>query len=159
MAKKYPPTAERLWPRVSKTETCWLWTGATWNGYGVIYHNGKQDGAHRVAWMLTNGPIPEGMWVLHRCDVRNCVNPEHLFLGTIDDNNADMGAKGRRRGNARRGAERKGNVHLTEDDVREIRRLYKPGSQEFSQTALARRFGVNQQNISQIIARKTWVHV
>jgi hypothetical protein len=158
MATRYPPTKERLWLRVVKTDTCWLWTGATWNGYGVIYHNGKQDGAHRVAWQLTYGPIPEGMWVLHHCDVRNCVRPDHLFLGTIDDNNRDMGTKGRRRGNSARGDQRKGGGRkLTEVQVLQIRAMWETG--EHSQGFIAAQFGVNQQNVSNIIHRKTWTHI
>lgn len=78
-----------------KTETCWLWTGAktTKDGYGVRYTKFGRRQAHRVAWELYRGPIPEGMLVLHHCDVRLCVNPAHLFIGTNDDNMADMVAK------------------------------------------------------------------
>lgn len=91
------PLTELFWPNVHFTEGCWLWTAATTNyGYGHIRLKGTEDvSAHRVSWMLAYGSIPEGMHVLHRCDVPACVRPTHLFLGTHADNMADMTAKGR----------------------------------------------------------------
>lgn len=74
---------------------CWIWTAATHQGYGEICYKGKKETAHRVSWELHNGPIPHGLWVLHRCDTRECVNPKHLFLGTQLDNIADCVKKGR----------------------------------------------------------------
>lgn len=75
---------------------CWEWTGTRpSNRYGQIVAHGKKTPAHRVAWMLYRGPIPEGMYVLHKCDNMGCVNPAHLFLGTLSDNMQDMVAKGR----------------------------------------------------------------
>jgi hypothetical protein len=77
---------------------CWLWTGRYGNqGYGTYGggRRGERVQAHRLVWEVTNGPIPTGLFVLHRCDVRGCVNPAHLFLGTAKDNTRDMMAKGR----------------------------------------------------------------
>lgn len=75
---------------------CWLHLlGIRGDGYATIKRGGVQRGAHQVAWAQHNGPIPKGLWVLHRCDVRCCVNPSHLFLGTAKDNAADRQAKGR----------------------------------------------------------------
>lgn len=92
------PILERVWPKVAKTTTCWLFTGATSSGYGVIGSGGKYGRfvyVHRIIWEWANGPIPDGLCVLHQCDVRNCLRPEHLFLGSKADNAADMKAKGR----------------------------------------------------------------
>ena len=96
-----PDLRERFEAKVSPDPMsgCLLWIGSYgWGrGYGVITQGGKRRGAHRVAWELTRGPIPEGLCVLHRCDVPGCVNVEHLFIGTRDDNNRDMTSKGRRK--------------------------------------------------------------
>lgn len=77
---------------------CWLWTGRyARNGYGTYGggRSGERISAHRLAWQEANGPVPDGLQVLHRCDVRGCVNVDHLFLGTAKDNTRDMMAKGR----------------------------------------------------------------
>jgi hypothetical protein len=91
--------AERFWANVNKTEGCWLWAASKMTrGYGQFYpsNSGHQNvGAHRYAWQLENGPIPERLLVLHKCDVRDCVNPSHLFLGTNHDNTMDAVKKGR----------------------------------------------------------------
>lgn len=89
---------ERFWAKVAKLGvcSCWEWTG--WRketGYGRVRIDGRILYAHRVSWILANGPIPDDLRVLHRCDNPPCVNPDHLFLGTQGDNNADRDAKGR----------------------------------------------------------------
>jgi hypothetical protein len=90
------PKALGFEARLDRSGPCWLWTGTTNGvGYGQIRIDGKRWTTHRLAWTLAYGPIPEGMCVLHRCDTRACCNPEHLFLGTVADNNRDMGKKGR----------------------------------------------------------------
>lgn len=92
--------AERFWAKVDKRGDCWLWTGAQrTTGYGA-FQMGRGDGegvqsAHVVSWRLTNGEVPAGMFVCHRCDVPLCVRAGHLFLGTPGDNVRDMVAKGR----------------------------------------------------------------
>jgi hypothetical protein len=92
---------ERLWAKVDKTADCWIWTAAVlkpeWP-YGVIQRGGRGEGtllAHRVTFELAYGPIPDGLLVLHHCDNPRCVRPEHLFLGTQEDNLRDSALKGR----------------------------------------------------------------
>lgn len=88
--------ARRFWARVRKTETCWLWVGGKrGGGYGKFWNGTRFVGAHRFAYEEAFGQIERGEWVLHHCDVPACVNPAHLFPGTVQDNVADMLAKGR----------------------------------------------------------------
>lgn len=89
-------TPERMMDSVTKTSTCWLWTGiVNRKGYGKFRIAGKFLGTHRVAYALFKEPIPKGMWVLHTCDVPNCVNPDHLYIGDQYDNERDKVARGR----------------------------------------------------------------
>ena len=145
---KWKSTADRFWSYVHKTDSCWLWRGHIENGYGRLCFNRKDTRAHRVAWTLTHGNIPGGLLVLHKCDVRLCVRPDHLFLGTTRDNVNDAISKHRHT----RG-EMHGNHKLTADDVRFIR-----ASTE-SNRSLATRFGVHITRIGHIRARKSWRHV
>jgi hypothetical protein len=90
---------ERFLSHVCKTDSCWIWTGAVGNnGYGGFGFRGSMNArSHRVSWILFRGEIPDKIKVLHKCDVRRCVNPDHLFLGSTADNAADMVRKGRSR--------------------------------------------------------------
>jgi hypothetical protein len=91
-------TESDFWERVQRgaAEDCWPWArGCDSRGYGTFWFQGKQHGAHRMAFAFTHGPIPRGIWVLHHCDNPPCCNPAHLFLGVAADNTADMWEKGR----------------------------------------------------------------
>lgn len=135
---------------------CWIWTGKTFrNGYGQMHVNGRCKMAHRVSWEIHNNmEPPENLVVMHKCDVRNCVNPEHLSLGTQTDNMQDMIAKGRQ-GDIR--GEKCGKSKLKEKDVLTIRSLY--GSGEYSQKEIAEAYAVSAKQISIIINRKQWKHI
>jgi hypothetical protein len=122
---------------------CFLWLcKRTEKGYGLLNRKMKMQLAHRHAWELAYGPIPAGKWVLHKCDTPGCVNPEHLFLGTAQDNFDDMLAKERWAPAARR---------LRECEVEEIRRLGSSVTQEL----LGRMFRVSQGHISNILSGRT----
>lgn len=151
---------ERFWDKVLKTESCWLWQGSCneRSGHGRIsagppHKHGLR--VHRLSWEMHHGPIPDGLYVLHACpggDRPNCVNPAHLWLGTHDENMADMG----RRGNVRRGEAHMW-AKLTEPDVREIRSLAATGG--WSQTQLAARFNVSQSAIGFVLRGETWARL
>jgi hypothetical protein len=90
---------ERFWAKVEKTDECWLWTGALVTGYGQIaVSDGQRATAHRLSWEWENGPIPEGLQVNHHCDMRACVRPSHLYLGTQEQNMRDKMERGRWKG-------------------------------------------------------------
>lgn len=149
------PAEERFWAMVQKTDTCWLWVGKRsakpgyYGSFNVGGTNAKTVRTSRFAFELTNGPIPDGLDVLHTCDNPPCVNPAHLYLGDAMRNSRDAVERGRMR---------KGNRHpwsrLTEDDVRAIRSS--STGKRGEQLVLARRFGVGRGNISAILCNKSW---
>lgn len=159
---------ERFWSHVDKTGPggCWLWTAHVHKiGYGVFWDAAAKrlEQAHRAAWVLLRGAIPTGLKVLHRCDVRACVNPDHLFVGTQHDNVKDMNQKGRNR-NLR--GEQHGRALLTEDQVREIRRRYGPPPGKNKRNAsgltgpeLAAEYGITVGALSKIVLGHNWAHL
>jgi hypothetical protein len=129
---------------------CWLWDASVYpRGYGVFEHPDTRY-AHRASWIFRYGSIPENLCVLHKCDVRSCVNPDHLFLGTQADNMKDMDNKRRRR--PARGV-RAASAKLTEDIVREIKLDHRPAKD------LARAYGVQPEAIHKIRRGERWRHV
>lgn len=147
------PTEQRFWDKVNKTSTCWLWRGGTCGkGYGHFGYGDKCGMSHRYSWELHFGPIPDGLFVLHRCDTPACVRPDHLFLGTNQDNVDDMWEKGR----GQLGEDHH-QSYITEEMVRELRRLRKSG---FTYAELEKLpWSPSQHAIWCICNRKTWKHV
>lgn len=143
---------DRFWEKVVKSEGCWEWSGYCREGYGRIsIGNQVFRSAHRVSWELHNGLIPDGLFVLHRCDNTRCVRPDHLFLGTKAENNHDRHLKGRSGSHA---GELNGRRKLSAVDVVEIRRMFTPWKCTYSD--LAKRFGVSSSTINSVVNRRTW---
>lgn len=153
----------RFWSKVLKTDTCWLWTGATCGGkwpYGKFGPGGRGKSpqqAHRVSWKFANGEIPEGLWVLHKCDNPRCVNPDHLFLGLPLDNSQDMVRKGRsapmRAPKPYNDGEKNPFAKLTTEAVLDIR------SSTETQFVMAKKYGVCPATISFVRTRRRWKSV
>jgi len=117
--------------------------------YGVSWFQGKKIAAHRKAWILANGPIPNGMFVLHKCDNPPCVNPDHLFIGTHADNMRDKAAKGRMRLD---GGRPRFSAKVSEGDIGVIRAL--KGKKK--QSEIASIYGLCQSAVSRIMTRSNW---
>ena len=143
-----------FWQKVDKKEDneCWSWIGAIhymW-GYGQFRVKGKYVAAHRFSWMLHNGEIPNGLCVCYKCDNPKSVNPKHLFLGTVADNNLDKKLKGRQPSIA---GEKNPRAKLTENDIRNIRSFHKLG---YSGAELGRIYGVVKEEMYDIFSGKRW---
>lgn len=177
-ANGWTPLPERFWPRVEKTDGCWLWTGPRRrDGYGRIKLAGKDTTAHRVAWIMLFGPIPSGVEVCHRCDVKLCVRPDHLYLGTHALNMRDASDHGlfAHKGQGRHGNHARGERHgtkthpesvargaahykakLTEAQAIEIKRRRLAGE---PLAVLAQEFGVTMALVSGIARGRVWSHL
>jgi hypothetical protein len=124
---------------------CWEWDGAKQEkGYGRVFFNGEYFYAHRLAWILTNGPIPDGFYICHHCDNTSCINPAHLFVGTSYDNAMDRESKNRN----------KGNKKLSENDVILARQLYNRGLATIKD--LSRCLHVGYADIRNIVSGASW---
>lgn len=156
MTGLHRPIAERFADKFipEPMSGCWLWTGAVQpeTGYGALNRVGGVVGAHRLSWELHRGPIPYGLHVLHKCDIRSCVNPDHLFLGTNKDNIDDMKRKGRDRHRGPQG-EAHPRAKLTVTDVLAIR------ADKRGPTEIARELSVSTATIEAIRSRRNWRHV
>lgn len=153
LMKYTPKDKKRFWSKVEiviNDDRCWGWkAGHDSDGYGRFWCDNETRQAHRVAWELFNGKSLDGLLILHSCDNPNCVNPEHLLLGTSLDNSRDMVAKDRQAK-----GEKNGNRKLTKKQVAEIRECYAAGGISFA--SLGRAYDVSYVQISYIIKLKNW---
>lgn len=154
---------QRFWSRVQKTDGCWIWTAAHKpEGYGKMWMNGKLESAHRISWILTRGPIPDGLWVLHKCDNPPCVNPDHLYIGYRKENGRDAAERhripyGKDAYFSKCVGEKNFNARCTDQIVRDIRAKYVP--RKFGLWRLSKFFGLPRTTIGNIVNRRTWKHV
>lgn len=159
---------QRFWQKVNKNGDCWLWEGGCFDdGYGAFCVLGRTRRAHRVAWIITFGSLPEKLLVCHKCDHPRCVRPSHLFLGTIRENALDAMQKGRLAYGKRNGSilhpqsRPKGDqfpqAKLTASKVQIIREVYSSGSS--SMEKLGKQFDVSAQTIFRIVHGRAWVHL
>lgn len=174
--------AERFWKRVNKdgptmshmTTPCWEWSGSTSNGYGRFNRYSRLRNAHiyahKFSYEIHCGQIPDGLYVLHRCDNPPCVNPDHLFLGTYADNHKDMISKGRNPVGEKNGSKKyperlkRGDdspvAKLNTQAVIEIRATWQDSRNRTGLIAkFARRFDVHPQTIKSVIKNETWKHI
>lgn len=162
MGRKWANVSARFWSKVDKsagTDGCWLWaSGIQRKGYGMFCLNDRNHMAHRIAYQLTYGALPawtgdkHGVCVLHRCDVRACVNPSHLFLGNKAENTADMMRKGRHAVKPCRGSAN-GNSLLTEAQVLAVRSDTRPPR------VIAKELGITSSYLGRIRRRERWAHL
>lgn len=140
----------------SSGDGCWEWRGSVWadrGGYGRFHIKGKAYRAHRISWMIHRGKIPKKMFVCHTCDNTKCVNPDHLFLGTPNDNTQDKINKGRARYDYGRWH------HSAKLDDRKVKLIKKHYANGVMQKDLAIKFGVSRATICFIVNGKRWSHL
>lgn len=162
----------RFWKLVNKDGPdhalgkCWVWTGFGTNGYGMFCANGKRYSASRYSYELLRGPVDPSLWILHHCDNPSCVNPVHLYAGTVIENNADMVARDRYSSGDKhyskthpelrpRGVDVP-HAKIADAEVLEMRRLYRDGA---NLPELANRFSVSSGTVFNAVRGKTWKHL
>ena len=146
---------QRLWKSVDKSGRCWLWTGYKKNGYGAMSIFNHPEYTHQISWGIHKGKIPIGLFVLHSCDVRACVRPSHLFLGTRLDNIRDMREKGRGSNPPVISGEDHPKATISDLKILEIRKRWSTG--RYQQRELAKIYKVSQSTIWRFIHRMTRV--
>ena len=166
-------TPEDFWRRVVRADGCWEWSGARMpTGYGHLRYNGREWYAHRLAYALAIGAIPDGAFICHRCSHPPCCRPDHLYAGSARDNHADAVAASHAtkppmffgsehwahvRPERIVKGERHGLAKVSADDVREMRRLYGQGG--VSYRTLGGQYGMTAQAVCRIVKRRVWQHV
>ena len=157
---------DRFWEYVSMKEEkdCWEWMGTIRStGYGIFHHGNIRFQAHRVAWVISNGPVATELDVCHICDNRSCVNPDHLFVGTRKENMRDAINKGRMTFQTNPEIVRRGVDHsmakLTEDQVRAIRLVCIPNHRLFNCKNVARLCNIDKSVVADIVAGRLWKSV
>ena len=159
----YNFTMDRFWNKVNKTKKCWVWTASrNRDGYGKFGINRGWIQAHRMSWIMHNGEIPKGMYILHgpipaglcvchHCDNPPCVRPSHLFVGTLRDNSDDKISKNR--GNFLYG-ENHPRAKLSRRQVDIIRSDY--SDLHIPQIHIAKKYGIGKSQISKILNQRSW---
>lgn len=141
--------SERFWSRVVKSDGCWEWSGSCFkSGYGAFWRDGGMRYTHRESYEMTNGPVPTGLQVLHSCDNRRCVNPNHLRAGTSRENMQDAIDRSRLRHGARHPC-----AKLTHQQVVALKERWVCGEKT---SILARECGVSQSAVCNIIKGRSW---
>lgn len=139
-------TVEEFWTSLDRSSGCWVWMRCLhWKGYGKVWYRGRDWRAHRLAYMLAVGEIPDGMQVLHRCDNRACCNPDHLYVGQHDQNMRDRNERGRTATGERHHAAR-----LTANSVQWIR-----AHRDYTTAEHAALFGVSVRSVQRVLANQS----